>query len=273
MRPDAIKTALLTLTPVVNGVRLTAEALAVLDELLPTADEAAAVRAFRGDETRLGEAEKFFRAVADVPKARARALALGLQLSFDARVKEVAGKTATLAAACALVRSSARLPRVLDAVLRIGNRLNDGVAAAANAITLQSLLKLGQTKAFDGRTTVLAYLVQRLSKADADALLLDQDLAAALAAARIDTRVLRDDVSALRKDLVGVEKLVRDEEERSSKADKLSATATATATVTATATATAMVTTTPTTATGTVASMPAAAAKVDEGRGGGGGPL
>lgn len=217
--PAMIRTCLLTLShapPHVTGEappppELSAEACIVLEELLPTAEEIACVRAYRGDTSRLGEAERFFLAVSDVPKAAQRARALAMQKTYDARAGEARARASTLAAAADEVRTSARLPRVLDAVLKLGNKLNDSAGGAARAITLNSLLKLSQTKAFDGRTTVLAFLVSKLSRSDADALDVGLDVPRAAGAARIDPRVLRDDVGALGKELAAVERLVRDD--------------------------------------------------------------
>jgi NAD(P)-dependent dehydrogenase (short-subunit alcohol dehydrogenase family) len=95
-----------------DRLRKTAETTA--KSLGKTADEVAAVRAFRGERARLNECEAFFLAVADVPRAKARAAALAMQLSFDARAREVRARTAALAGACATVRASARLRRVLE---------------------------------------------------------------------------------------------------------------------------------------------------------------
>jgi len=54
----------------------------------PTRDEAARAKNFRGNVARLSEAGEFWVAVADVPKARARASALAYQRHFDARIRD-----------------------------------------------------------------------------------------------------------------------------------------------------------------------------------------
>lgn len=124
MPAEALRRCLLGLTRGVDGYALSLEELTLLEELLPSADEATLVRAFRGDRSRLGEAEKFFLAVADVPKPRARAGALAFQQTFDAADAALATAVATVVTACEQLRTSQRLRRVLEAALLIGNRLN-----------------------------------------------------------------------------------------------------------------------------------------------------
>lgn len=63
--------------------------------------------------------------------------------------------------ACDELFNSVRLRKLLGIVLNIGNKLNTAGSGQrkANAFTLESLLKLGQAKAFDKKTTVLDYVV------------------------------------------------------------------------------------------------------------------
>jgi hypothetical protein len=206
-----IHNALSSLSYVVDGTELSYDDLTLLEAQLPTPEEVAQartkfmrfilidanlyigwlaqVRAYHGDKSRLGEAEKFFLAMADIPKPRARAAALAYQRVFDAKISDAvswklwlgvrdyqnilqASSVALLSAACAEVRASPRLRKVLEAVLRLGNKLNapsedsnsrtPGAQPVVTAITFGSLLKLTHTKAFDGRTTVLHYLVGTL---------------------------------------------------------------------------------------------------------------
>ncbi len=75
---------------------------------------------------RLGPAERFFRAVADVPHARRVAVGLRLQSEWGERLRDVRARMATLAAACDQVGTSPRLARVVKAALVLGNKLNLG---------------------------------------------------------------------------------------------------------------------------------------------------
>lgn len=59
--------------------------------------------------------------------------------------------------------NSRRFRAILGIILKVGNRLNtagSSTRSQANAITLDSLLKLNQVKAFDKKTTFLKFLVK-----------------------------------------------------------------------------------------------------------------
>jgi hypothetical protein len=87
------------------------------------------------------QAERFFREMADVPKMGARIASLLYQQQFLGRVRDLAVDAATLAAASREVKESDRLRIVLEHILQVGNRLNDG-SGPIRAFTLSSLLKL-----------------------------------------------------------------------------------------------------------------------------------
>lgn len=218
---DMIRNCLLNLTIILPDNRvLPLDALIVLEESLPTPEEINIVKGYKGDKQRLGEAEKFFLAVADVPKAKQRAAALAFQRAYDQRTGDVENRIRTLIDACNQVRSSQRLRRILEATLKIGNKLNTDDVDSSNqtatgkkrviGFTLNSLLKLSQTKSFNGKTTVLAYLVSILNRKDPDALNVAEELTLLGTATHLDIRTLRDDVTNLKKDLSNVERLVRE---------------------------------------------------------------
>jgi len=221
---ESIRTCLVQLTVVVPGSskELNLEALQVLEECLPTQEEVQTVKSYRGDKSKLGEAEKFFSVVCDVPKAKARASALAFQAQFGSRTSEVENRVNALSEACKAVKASKRLRKVLEAVLKLGNKLNAEEAGSKSgakvaAFTLNSLLKLSQTKAFDGKVSVLNYLAQILARKEPDSLLIGSELLPLISpAARYDIHGLKEDVAGLRKDLGNIERLVREQARSSS---------------------------------------------------------
>lgn len=91
--------------------------------------------------------------------------------------------------ACAELRNSVRLRKLLGIILFLGNRLNlagmeDKVPAAG--LTLDSLSKLDQVKAFDeAKTTFLQYMVKIVGRNKPDLLSFKDDLASVLKAERL----------------------------------------------------------------------------------------
>jgi hypothetical protein len=79
--------------------------------LCPTEEEVKTLKGYKGDVSRLGQAEKFMLAVCDVPQAKQRAEGLNFQAGFDERVKDTQTKLKIFAAAMEQVRGAPRLKR------------------------------------------------------------------------------------------------------------------------------------------------------------------
>jgi intracellular sulfur oxidation DsrE/DsrF family protein len=216
---------------------LSHDALVLLEDILPTPDEIALVKPHRAHVDRLAEAEKFFLVVADVPKSKLRANALAYQRLFDFRVKEIKGRVDMLTSSCGQVRTSQRLRRVLEATLKLGNKLNsvaegedfESIADAAaspapghgrvssrakntvKGFSLGSLLKLGHTRSFNGKTSLLHYLVAALEKKEVGTCLLIVELPGVEAATRCGLEIIRNDLKALKDGLAVAERLIREQ--------------------------------------------------------------
>ena len=63
---------------------------------------------------------------------------------------------------------------VCRTILKVGNQINDGESNMG--FTMDSLLKLNTSKAFDKKTSVLQYVITLLFRNDLDALLFTEDL-------------------------------------------------------------------------------------------------
>lgn len=210
---DVIADCLLHLCCAMGKYELDLATLQSLVELVPDDTEIRQVKSYRGDPKALGEAERFFYALMDVPNLKARVSALVYQRQFDTSISNLQMEAATMLNACTQTRESARLKRVLRAILALGNKLNgttdeDG---GARGFKLQSLLRLSATKAFNNKTTVLHFLLSMIERGDRDLLRLREDLTLVPAAARISLSQLRSELANLRKGLTSVERLVREQ--------------------------------------------------------------
>lgn len=90
--------------------------------------------------------------------------------------------------ACDEIMSSSRFRKILGIVLNLGNRLNTAgpvTKEPAEAVTLDSLLKLNQPKAFDKKTTFLQYIARVVRRNNASLCHFKDDLAAVFIAEKI----------------------------------------------------------------------------------------
>lgn len=69
--------------------------------------------------------------------------------------------------ACNKLRNSRLFLKLLEAVLKTGNRMNDGTyRGGAHAFKLDTLLKLSDVKGTDGKTTLLHFVVQEIIRSE-----------------------------------------------------------------------------------------------------------
>ncbi|XP_077216706.1 formin homolog 6 [Tasmannia lanceolata] len=146
-----------------NPEGLGAELLETLIKMAPTKEEEFKLRDYNGDISKLGSAERFLKAVLDIPFAFKRVDAMLYRANFDAEVKYLRKSFETLEVACEELRNSRLFLKLLEAVLRTGNRMNVGTnRGEAKAFKLDTLLKLADVKGTDGKTTLLHFVVQEI---------------------------------------------------------------------------------------------------------------
>ncbi|RQM13160.1 hypothetical protein DD237_007334 [Peronospora effusa] len=144
---------------------LTIEQVIGINEFLPTSEEAALVCGYTGDKEKLGEAEKFILEIAKVKRYGPRMECLVFKLSFSYRSAELVTSLSHLQNAGEEVKGSRLLKILLSMVLKLGNTLNgSGEEDGIKGFTVDSLLRLGNTKAVNQKTTVLHYLVRLVKK-------------------------------------------------------------------------------------------------------------
>lgn len=138
-----------------------------LAKMAPTKEEELKLKDYSGDISKLDPAESFLKDVLDVSFAFKRVDALLYRANFDTEVNYLKNSFGTLEAACADLRSSKLFLKLLDAVLKTGNRMNDGTnRGEARAFKLDTLLKLADIKSTDGNTTVLHFVVQEIIRSE-----------------------------------------------------------------------------------------------------------
>jgi len=132
---------------------------------------------------------------------------------LDPALVRVDAQIAQMNAACDEVRASKHLKTVLEVVLTIGNQLNkgdedgDGDKKQVRAVTLSSLLKLSQTRAFDKKTTVLQYMVRLVSANMPEVLDFPNEITAAANAARLLRAGMTQEQQQLRR---GLQQIMRE---------------------------------------------------------------
>ncbi|OIT34034.1 formin-like protein 1 [Nicotiana attenuata] len=147
---------------------LGAELLESLIKMAPTKEEERKLKVFKDELSfKLGPAEKFLKGVLDIPFAFKRVDAMLYICCFDSDVEYLRTSFQTLENACGELRNSRIFLKLLEAVLRTGNRMNVGTNRGdARAFKLDTLLKLVDIKGADGKTTLLHFVLHETIRAE-----------------------------------------------------------------------------------------------------------
>lgn len=133
----------------------------------PSSDEELRLRLYTGELTQLGPAEQFLRTIIDIPYLYQRLDVLLFMSSLPEEAANAEQSFKTLEVACHELRNSRLFKKLLEAVLKTGNRMNDGTfRGGAQAFKLDTLLKLSDVKGVDGKTTLLHFVVQEIIRSE-----------------------------------------------------------------------------------------------------------
>ncbi|KAM7267585.1 hypothetical protein ACFE04_009751 [Oxalis oulophora] len=150
-----------------EGNELPAELIQTLLKMAPTQEEELKLRLFSGPITQLGPAERFLKKLVDIPFAYQRLDSLLFMCSLQEEVASTKESFDTLELACKELRNSRLFLKLLEAVLKTGNRMNDGTfRGGAQAFKLDTLLKLADVKGVDGKTTLLHFVVKEIIRSE-----------------------------------------------------------------------------------------------------------
>ncbi|CAH2079077.1 unnamed protein product [Thlaspi arvense] len=150
-----------------QGNELPVELLQTLLKMAPTSEEELKLRLYSGDLHLLGPAERFLKILVDIPFAFKRIESLLFMISLQEEVSGLKESLATLEVACKKLKNSRLFLKLLEAVLKTGNRMNVGTFRGdAQAFKLDTLLKLSDVKGTDGKTTLLHFVVLEIIRSE-----------------------------------------------------------------------------------------------------------
>ncbi|KAF5186952.1 Formin-like protein [Thalictrum thalictroides] len=150
-----------------EGNELPLELCQTLLKMAPSAEEELKLRLYNDELSQLGPAERFLKVLINIPFAFKRLDSLCFMISYQEEVSSVKESLATLEVACKELRNSRLFLKLLEAVLKTGNRMNDGTfRGGAQAFKLDTLLKLADVKGIDGKTTLLHFVVLEIIRSE-----------------------------------------------------------------------------------------------------------
>ncbi|XVF09205.1 hypothetical protein REPUB_Repub07fG0072000 [Reevesia pubescens] len=151
-----------------EGQGLSAETLEKLTKIAPTREEEAKILQFNGNPMRLADAESFlYYVLKAIPSAFIRINAMLFRSNYDSEILNLKESLQTLELACKELRSRGLFLKLLEAILKAGNRMNAGTARGnALGFNLSALQKLSDVKSTDGKTTLLHFVVEQVARSE-----------------------------------------------------------------------------------------------------------
>ncbi|KAL4574144.1 hypothetical protein LXL04_020969 [Taraxacum kok-saghyz] len=147
-----------------EGQDLDMDTLEKLNRITLSKEEATIILEFEGDISKLADAESFlYYLLRPVPSAFTRFSIMLFKLNYCSEVSDLNNSLRTLETACKELKARGLFVKLLEAVLKAGNRMNAGTSRGnAQAFNLNSLLKLSDVKSSDGTTTLLHFVVEEV---------------------------------------------------------------------------------------------------------------
>ena len=144
------------------------DTLEKLSGIAPTPEEQTEIIEFSGDPTKLADAESLlFHILRAVPSAFNRFNVMLFKINYGSEVSQQKGSLQTLESACNELRARGLFMKLLEAILKAGNRMNAGTARGnAQAFNLTALRKLSDVKSVDGKTSLLHFVVEEVVRSE-----------------------------------------------------------------------------------------------------------
>ncbi|XP_076235576.1 FH2 domain-containing protein formin 3 isoform X2 [Calliopsis andreniformis] len=175
-----------------------AEKLRGLLKILPEVDELEMLKSFDGDKSKLGNAEKFFLQLVQVPNYKLRIECMLLKEEFAANMSYLEPSINSMILAGEDLMTNKPLQEVLYMVLVAGNFLNSGgYAGNAAGVKLSSLQKLTEIRANKPGMNLIHYVALQAERRRKDLLDFAKSMNALEAATKTTTEQLNNEFNAL----------------------------------------------------------------------------
>ncbi|KAI4326677.1 hypothetical protein MLD38_031965 [Melastoma candidum] len=152
----------------VDGNGLGTDVLEKLNTIAPSKEEEAKILSFDGNQARLADAEYFlYHLLKAVPTAFTRLSAMLFRVNYESEISQLRDSLRVLELGCRELRTRGLFFKLLEAVLKAGNRMNAGTARGnAQAFDLSALRKLSDIKSTNGKTTLLHFIVEQVTRSE-----------------------------------------------------------------------------------------------------------
>jgi hypothetical protein len=149
-----------------DSQHLTGDLLAQLNKSLPSPDELKKLSELKNEINDLPDSEQYFCAISDIKRLHQRIKILLFKSEYKEKLEETEKQLVAGRQACETVRRSKRFPKLIELILTIGNYMNSSAKTyePIYGFDISFLPKLHNTKANDGKRTLLHFILQEIEK-------------------------------------------------------------------------------------------------------------
>lgn len=190
------------------------ERLKGLEKVLPTQEEVDMVKAYKGEESMLGVAERFYLLLSRLSNYQLRIDGMVLKEEYASSIEFLKPAITTLQECCKGILESKLLQEFLALILVTGNYMNSGgFAGNAAGFKISSLLKLQDTRANKPRMTLMHYIVEVAEEKDEKLLSFPDEIHNLQQASKLSVDHLKSEINLLKKKVGNLEKQLEKAEE------------------------------------------------------------
>ncbi|KAK8975852.1 hypothetical protein V6N11_057689 [Hibiscus sabdariffa] len=179
-----------------------------LIKICPTKEEMELLKGYTGEKEKLGKCEQFFLELMKIPRVESKLRVYSFKKQFRSQVSDLRRSLNVVNSTAEEIRNSAKLKRIMQTILSLGNALNQGTTrGSAIGFRLDSLLKLTDTRARNNKMTLMHYLCKVLADKLPEVLDFSKDISSLEPASKIQLKFLAEEMQAISK---GLEKVVQE---------------------------------------------------------------
>ncbi|GFP97687.1 formin-like protein 8 [Phtheirospermum japonicum] len=165
------------LDALLEGRGLNSDTLEKLTKICPTQDEITKILNYNDNPKKLADAESFlYHILKAVPSSFICFKAMLFRSTYVSEILYLKQSLQTLELGCTELRTCRIFFKLLEAILKAGNRLNAGTNRGnAQGFNLNALCRLSDVKSTDGKTTLLHFVVEQVVRSEGKRFLIDKD--------------------------------------------------------------------------------------------------
>lgn len=171
-----------------NDEFFTPEQLVSLKYLFPLSDtEKRAFQTFRGDPEQLASTDRFYWEMNDVQDPELKVNLMVFKQQFRGNLDDILATAKVLSSASEQLQTNKKFAQIMQVILKLGTVLNRSTigGATAQGFRLETLAKLSDTKAKNGKTTALDYVAQMINSQMSHVLDFDTEMTDVFPASKI----------------------------------------------------------------------------------------